>query len=278
MPVVLPFPSFRSFLGRRVDPRPLGRVRLIIGGLAVARGVEAFRILRLTHAPDALHLPLIAWLPELDPDLIPALIGVWLVSGLLFTIGWRVRLSGPVLLAAIGSTLLLDQRTYSNHLYLLWLLVLLLTVGNAGAAAAAGRRRGDVTVPEWAVTLLKIQLSIVYFFSAATKLNVYFLSGSVLCGTMTGWIALPASWRTPDVCSPLAILTVLLEVFLAAAFWLERWRLLGWIVGISFHVGIIVLLPERVSVQLVIFALAMVSLYTLFGPARRPRATSRQPA
>ena len=88
--------------------------------------------------------------------------------GLTVAAGKAVPVTGTLLAALVGYVLTLDQQTYSNHLYLLSLLSVLL------ALAHTERHR------EPALTLLRWQLVVVYAFAAASKVNADFLSGRVI--------------------------------------------------------------------------------------------------
>jgi hypothetical protein len=66
--------------------------------------------------------------------------------------------------------------------------------------------------------------------------------------------------------APLAVASLLVEVFLAIAFWVPRWRPVAWIVGLTLHIGCIFILAPGYHTQIAVFALEMIALYTAFGP------------
>ena len=174
--------------------------------------------------PATLRLPYLAGLPALTPAAAPIMIGVWLVAGTLFMLGWRARWTGGLLAATLLVYVLLDEQTYSNHVYLLSLFVALLVLADSGAVLSLdARRRGPrATVPAWPVFLLRAQLSIVYGFTAVSKLNGAFLSGEVLATQLIplrlvrGLIGPPA---VDLLAIGLSILTVVMEATLAVWFW-----------------------------------------------------------
>ena len=218
--------------------------RRIIGIACFLAGLEMWVLLNEMLAPGTVRLPL-AGIPILPLAAVPWLIGVWTCSAVAFTLDWQRRASGVVLLAAMAYVLLMDERTYSNHLYLLCLLVLVLTWAD------------DVT----ARRLMRVQLSIVYGFAALAKVNLSFLSGAVLLAY--GRTVLPESWLRVEVLATLALLAVLSEAFLAVAFWSDRLRPWAWAVGLGLHIGSAALIHDgRLGVA--IFGLAMVGLYTAF--------------
>lgn len=243
------------------SPRPLGLARIIIGVAALLRAVVAWRVLHRLTEPELLRAPYAEWLPEPGLPLVAGIIVVWAVSAISFTFGWRVSVSGPMLLASIVLTLSLDQQTYSNHLYLMAWLVLLLTLASAGSGV--NLRRSDTPVVRWPVFLLMIQLSIVYGFSALTKLNASFLSGSVLAGTLGyGLLPFPETLRTPLFLSVVAALAVFIELFVAIFIWLMRFRPAAFVLGLGLHVSITLLMSG--TLELLVFSLEMLALYPLF--------------
>jgi uncharacterized membrane protein len=219
--------------------------RILIGIAALVRGLEAGRVLWRVLDPEVLRLPIISWLPRPPQLAVPLLVLVWLALAAAFTLGHRTRVTGTALAILMGYTLLLDQQTYSNHLYLLLLIV------------------GVLALAPNAPQLLRWQLSMVYGFSALWKCNAYYLSGAVIAAHL---IPPLQQWRQFEYMAPLAIASVFLEVFLAIAFWSPRWRPVAWVVGLSLHIGCVLILAPGYQVQIAVFALEMIALYTAFGP------------
>jgi hypothetical protein len=219
--------------------------RLLVGAGCLLAGAEMWRLLHRALAPGTITLPLAGY-PTLPPAAVPWLIGAWIGCALAFTVGWYRRTSGVLLLMVMAYLLLMDERTYSNHLYLLCLLVLILTWAD------------DLT----ARTLLRAQLSIVYGYAVLTKINLSFLSGAALLQyTRT---VLPESWIRFEVLAPFALATLVAEAFLGVAFWSERLRPWAWGVGLALHVGAVGLVQQG-RIGVLIFGIAMIALYTAFG-------------
>ncbi len=103
----------------------------------------------------------------------------------------------------------------------------------------------------------------VYGCAALVKLNPSYLSGSVFLLYLAPWV--PSQVKRFDVLAPLAVLSVVAELFLAMAFWSPRLRRPAWVVGLGLHLGIVVLLSPSVGVQLTVFGMEMVALYTAFA-------------
>ena len=190
---------FDRLLERRINARQVGVARVGVA-LAVLLGwaSSAETLPRLAN-PELLRVPYVDWLPDPDPPVVSALLVAWLAAGLVFLVGWQTRVAGAVLTATLASVLFIDQQMYNNYLYLMVLSVGLLTVADSGAAVSldARLRGARETIPAWPVFLLCVQVSIVYGFAALAKLNLDFLSGSVLASYLRrdGPLAVPDAWR-----------------------------------------------------------------------------------
>lgn len=248
-------------LTTEIDSRPVGLARIIIGVAALIRASVAWRVLYRLTDPEVLRVPYTDWFPDPSLPLVTAVIAIWAIAAILFTLGWRVSITGPVLLGAIVVTLSLDQQAYSNHLYLMAWLVLLLTLASAGSGLSIHRSASPVV--RWPVLLLMIQLSIVYGFSALTKLNESFLTGQVLAGTVGyGLLPFPDSGRTPFLLSVAAAAVVFVELFIAIFIWRRRFRPAAFALGLGLHVSITLLMSG--TLELLVFSLEMLALYPLF--------------
>lgn len=251
---------------RTTGSRPVAVARIVVGAAVLLKAGVLVPTLLALRDPAVLRVPMASWLPALPADAVPAVIGVWLVSGTAFLLGWRTRLAGGVLAAVVLITLLGDQQLYSNHLYLAVTLTALLTLADAGAALSldARRRGARPRVTAWPVTLLKLQVTIVYGFAALAKLNLVYISGAVL-NTQLGWgslVAVPDALRRWEVMSVLALVSILAEAFLALALWSERWRPVGFGLGLAFHAAIV--LGMDPTGELIVFSALMFALYLLF--------------
>lgn len=250
-----------SWLTEEIDSRPLGLARMVVGGAAAIRAVVTWPILLKLSEPDTLRAPFAGWLPEPTLWLAIAIVLVWFITAVAFLLGWRVAWSGPLLLAAIVVTLSLDQQAYSNHLYLMAWLVMLMTLADAGASLSIeGVER---RVVRWPVLLIMAQASLVYGFSGITKLNTDFLSGRVLAGVIQGGVLpFPDSLRTPDVLSILAAAVVITELFLALFLWRPSFRPAAFVLGLGLHAGITAFMGA--TDELLVFSIEMLALYPLF--------------
>ncbi|MEO8247306.1 MAG: DCC1-like thiol-disulfide oxidoreductase family protein [Chloroflexota bacterium] len=251
-------------------PFALGVTRIVLGVAAILATLELAE--SVLHVVDGQHLQIptlegLAWLRSLA---LPA-IGVWLVAAALFAIGMWTTLAGAALVAAGMLLVLADQQLYSNHLALLTVLVALVTVAGGGAAVSvdARRREAPPTVATGLVWLIKVQITAVYAFSALSKLNPSFLSGSVVASYLRsdGLLALPAPWRSFEPMFAISILVIVIEAFIAVALWSPRWRRNAFVVGLLLHVGIVATF-EAPALALTVFGMASLAPYVLFLDAR----------
>ncbi len=208
----------------------------------------------MVAATVARYVPLLGW--------------VWLVATSAFVVGFKTRFAGALVTCLSAYVLLLDERTYSNHLYLFVLIMLLLTVADSGAAFSVDARRTRTrdTVAAWPIYLLKIQASVVYGFSAVAKLtSPFFLSGDVLSQTLRnqGWLVVPAEWRTPMWMGTLSGTAIVLELFVALGLWNRHLRWPAALGGMMLH-GVILTLLDSSRLALSIFAWELLALYPLF--------------
>ena len=275
-----------SPLGRaqtgQADPLPLAILRIAVGLNAVLCGIETWTNFRAVLQPTGLRVPF-AGLPLFSAEWSVPFMAVWFAAAALLALGCWTRSAGGVLALLMAYVLLVDQQTYSNHLYLLTLEVIFLVLGNAGAAWSvdAWRRGYEEQTPSWLVTLWKIQISIVYFFAAAAKVNATFLSGEVLAiyWPTTGALAFLEPLREPWILGAMAWISVGVEFFLAFALWSRALRRLAGVLGIGLHLGMILLVSQKDPTGIIVFALASLPPYLLFfdwGRARRPSADLRQ--
>ncbi len=253
------------------DARPVAVVRIMLGFAAIIAALETYKVLVLAFRSSIVALPFWTWFPRLSPMSALLLTLLWINAAILFAVGWRVRYSGILLTLVMATALLSDQRAYSNHLYLLTLLIALLTLADSGAmwSVDAWRSGSRATVPGWPILLIKLQVSIVYLFAGLTKIHPAWLSGAVLAAYLpeTTRDLLPLAWQSVIIQS-LAWLSIGVELFLAVALWLPRLRWLALVVGIGLHAGMMMLEPGSLfgAVRLANFALITITPYLLFFP------------
>jgi hypothetical protein len=250
-------------LTARVPPEPLALCRIGVGIAALVRGLKTGRDLYLLQfEPRAVPARLFDWAPEVAtiPEMV-LLTGIWLAASIGLVVGYRPRLSAFVVFLCAVFVHFVDMNFWAHHMYFLTLLVLLLSFTESDGTWSVrwwreGRQARDATA--WPVLLLKIQLSLVYFFTAVAKVNPVYLAGDVLSGRMSG----PALLAGPDAIALLAVVTVAVEFFLSFALWIRRLRVWALCVGVVLH-GLVPLTLGPYA-GLLVFSCAALSLYVLF--------------
>jgi len=253
-----------ALLDRRLPSRPIAVARIVLGSAALLRAVVGAPLLLSLGESQAFRVPRLAWFVATERWTI-ALLTAWLVSALMFGLGWRHWWSGGALTVTLGAVVALDQQTFSNHLYLLFLAVLLMTLAESSAAWSvdAWRRGRANSVPLWPVRLLQAQVSILLLWSVIGKLRSDFLSGRQLAAQVgQGLVSIPDGLRTPGVMMAVAGGTLVLEAFVALALWSQRLRPVALTAATAFHVSILLLMEP--ADQLLVFALIMASAYLTF--------------
>jgi predicted DCC family thiol-disulfide oxidoreductase YuxK len=201
-------------------------------------------------------------LPEIGAGVLPFYITAVLLSAAAFAAGLFTRPAGIVLGGLLSYKLALDQALFSNHEYLLVLWILLLLLGDAGAWGSfdAWRRGARETVLYWPIWLIKVQVSLMYGFTALAKLrSPGFMSGAMLATVLD----LPWRLRRPWLMRPLAGAVVGGELALAVALWLPGSRPLAILAGAILHL-LFPLLIGSYRWDLLVFGVISVAPYILF--------------
>jgi hypothetical protein len=254
---------------------------MVVGLATIGFALESWANIGRVLSPQVVDMPYVAWYPILPAVMLPVFVVVWLCASLAFALGLGTRVSGAILALSMAYTLFFDQQLYSNHLYLATLVVLLLTIAESGARFSLQARfsGGRNLIPEWPILLLKIQISIVYFYAALLKINPQYLSGAMLSSfwPFSDLAALPGGLSTAQVLPLIAAASILIELFLSVALWVPRLRWLALLVGIGFHLMIIYTggtTPGEPDIAFAIFALVTVGPYALFFDFPTPRVAA----
>lgn len=136
-------------------------------------------------------------------------------------IGWRTRWTSILLASGYCYWFLIDAANYSDHGYLVCLLLILiawLPTNRWASADVYMDRELRTTVPGWTVELLRTQLILVYFFFGLALLNGDWLNGAPLLAWVEteaeeNWLARLLSGQTGlirsmAICLPILYLSV----------------------------------------------------------------------
>ncbi len=172
--------------------------------------------------------------------------------------GVATRYVLPIATAIYGWLYFSSHLDSYQHHYLVWLLVLL-------ACFVPWQRPADATpatrVRSWAVRLLLIQLAILYFWAAVSKMNAAWLDGRTLAAQMQGSVRSLIDGTVG--LKGAAWIVMLVELALAATVWFRRTWILAAPLGIALHVGIL-----KTNLDIGLFAYLMLGLYILVVPDR----------
>lgn len=258
--------SFAQVIHARFDARPLALSRIAVGLAAACQGILTWKLVIAMHGEGIARARVFPALPDLSLNAAPFYLIAWLIASLGFTVGLFTTFMGTLLAGVIAYQLTVDMNLYSNHVYLLFLSVTLLTVAKSGAAISIDRFLSHgppaLTVPYVPVFLLRYQVSVMYFFTAIQKINLTFLSGTVLQRSLIfgAIINFPALYRA------MSAIVIIAELFLAIGLWIKPLRRWVFLFGFIFHAIIPVFMLPNYRYDLMVFSTISVGLYFTFLP------------
>lgn len=263
----------------RTDPRPVAIARIGVGLATILTSIEAYEILAAISS-GKLAMPVLPGVPAPTLPWVVVLVMLTIAAALAVAVGWNTEKAAIVSVVLGIAILLWDQQTYSSHRLLATLLMAYLIFAKAGTEWSVRPIPGRRSVPWWPQLLMMSQLSVLYFFSALSKINVWFISGVPLSRWV--WIELP--WQLYTVA---AVMTIVVELTIAVGLWFRSSRRVAVLLGLGLHVSIVVLMNHD-TLALLAFAITCISLYPLFlfrprmrevrlnarGAARTPATTA----
>ncbi len=172
--------------------------------------------------------------------------------------GVATRVVLPIATAIYGWLYFSSHLDSYQHHYLVWLLLLL-------SCFVPWKRVPETTpatpVRSWAVRVMLIQLAVLYFWAAVSKMNVAWLDGRTLDAQLTGPIESLIHSTVGYVWA--ARLVIVVELTLAATIWWRRGWLIAAPLGLALHIGIL-----KTGLEIGLFAWFMIALYALVIPDR----------
>lgn len=253
------------------NARILGVARVGVGIAALMELVSSAGRVLILGSGEVIRLPILEAVGALFLAMPVATLAVWLLAAVAFAIGFATPLAGIVLAAVMFGLVTADAQLYSNHSYLIAIGVALLTVCDAGSSFSLdARRRGSDSrpAPAWTILSLRMQLSVMYLFAVAAKLNPSFLSGSVVAASLRrDGIAFPEAWIGFETMFVMSVTVIAAELFLAIGLWRRRWRPAAFVIGLLLHVGIVATM--HAAWDLAAFTVVTLSLYVSFVDAPR---------
>jgi hypothetical protein len=172
--------------------------------------------------------------------------------------GVATRIVLPLATVLYGWLYFSSQLDSYQHHYLVFLLLLL-------SCFVPWRRPVDATpqtrVRSWAVRLMLLQLAIVYFYAAVSKMNGAWLDGRTLGSQLQG--SMRDLINTTVGMKAAAWSVLLVELVLATTVWTRRAWVIAAPLGIALHLGIM-----QSNLEIGLFAWLMLGLYILVVPDR----------
>lgn len=112
-------------------------------------------------------------LPLIEYETMKGLFLLLMVCAVLITVGVFYRYAMIIFALGYSYFFFLDPTLYNNHLYLVCLFSFMMTFMPADAAFSLSKKRHSDTIPQWSYRLLQVQIVIVFFFGAISKINPY---------------------------------------------------------------------------------------------------------
>lgn len=255
----------RWWLGLEVSPVKLTLFRVTFFALL---GLNAW--LEVAHAPrygaggfNVSHVTALGWL--LPTPSRALMLCLFLAQGYLalrLVFGEVSRIGLGALAALFGAGYFISQVDSYQHHYLIFLLLICACFVPFGA--------GDEKRSAWAVRLILVQVSLLYFWAAISKLDPLWLDGHTLAVQIrVDWVrdlveavfGAPAGPGDFGGWSKVAKLVLMTELFLAVAIHVPLLRRVALVVGPLFHLSV-----ELSGFKIGLFSYFMIALYILVVP------------
>lgn len=234
---------------------------------------------------DRFWLPYAGWYPEVPDDIHTALLWTTAGAAVLVTVGFATRLAAWVTAAGVAYNLFLSQTHFHHNRAFLLILLVGVAVLPTGQHLSLDRRFGTPPMlslgggRRLALTVLRIEIAIVYLASGVSKL----LDPAWFGGTVTRLRVVAGADRVPDALVGLltdpafhaiaAKVIVATEILIGAGLLLARSRVAAVWVALWFHVAI------EVTADVQVFSLAAIAaLVVWIGPEPRLAVTTPWPA
>jgi vitamin K-dependent gamma-carboxylase len=124
------------------------------------------------------------WVEPISPAGMEWLFIVYAIAGLAIVLGLFYHVATLVAALCISYIFLVDVTNYLNHFYLVIIIsfMMIFIPAHKGWSLYAlfRKNKARLTVPGWAIWVLRIQIGIVYFYGAIAKMNVDWINGMPL--------------------------------------------------------------------------------------------------
>lgn len=176
--------SLRDRLFEPVNIAPLVLLRIAFGAVLFWSAVRYFYydwVHRYYIEPEFyFKFPFFEWVPSLGNPGMYVLFAIYAVAGLAVMVGFRYRITMPLLTFVVAWVFLIDAAHYLNHYYFVVMLGLVLCLIPTHRALSLDARRPSeqlTHVPAWMLWLVRFQIGIVYVFAGVAKINMDWMRG-----------------------------------------------------------------------------------------------------
>lgn len=254
-------------LDEAIDGRALAVARIGVGLSGLLNCAEAWVVFTQVDQRGAIRAATWEWLPTVTPSVAGMLCAAGAAAAVFVVTGLFTRPAAGALAGSLATMMLLEQQVYSNHVALSMWCALWLVLSRSDArwslqARVSGPR--DVVLADQ--VLLMTQVSVVYAFTGALKINSEFLSGRVI--QQNSHLDL-----SNDLARVMAVGAVLTELGLCVGLWIRRLRWGVAVAGLGLHAAIPIFMHHPVA--LTSFSILVVCMYPLF--LVRPTAVAPHP-
>jgi hypothetical protein len=242
-------------LQRSVSIAPLVVFRIVFGALMAASSIRFVAngwVHELYGTPKMFFSYYgFDWLPKISETVVLLLFILMTIAYLMVMLGWFYKWSASVAFVTFTYTELLDKTTYLNHYYFCSLISFLLIFLPAHRYFSVDSyQQPSITnthIPFWMIGLLQVQLGIVYFYAGLAKLNPdWLLDAMPLRFWLTSRNDLPVIGSFLDdmwVAYLFSWFGAIYDLVIPFVLWSKRWRPLGYLAVVIFHVLTRVLFP-----------------------------------
>lgn len=247
--------TLAAFFAERTSTRPAILCRIAIGLASAMRAYMQYSLLKQLYSGDVIPARNFPGLPDCPPQ--AAFVAI--ATSLAFAAGYKSRITGALSLAFHVYLMALDSNLYANNTYTLTLILFLFTLPDYT----------QPTIPRWQSLLPRLQVTIIYAYSAIFKMNANFLSGATTSRSMR----LPEAWLDTPLPALLAFGALAIEVFIPIALWLPRLRPAAFAAGALLHLAIIIGMERLYTGAMISFSITMLAPFLLFLEPQREGAT-----
>jgi hypothetical protein len=172
-------PRLSKYLNTSVSIAPLAGFRILFGFIMLV-SIVRFMLrgwIKALYIEPEFYFTFYGfeWIAPLGASGMYLLFAIMAVSAIMIMLGYRYRLAALLFFLSFTYVELIDKTNYLNHYYFVsiisFLLIFLPANGSYSLDAWLNPKIAVSRVPRWTITIIKLQLAIVYLYAGAAKLN-----------------------------------------------------------------------------------------------------------